>query len=158
MDGPWFWSWLARATPEMRANLEMVRLPFDPQLAPGGLTLSLSDGLSPEKKAAAWKFVAFATRPEYQRSFIVTTGQPSGRVSPVLTPADEKDYPHLVTVSASARDAEALFPADQAIRANFAEFSAIIMKAALRAISTQDPVPTILAEAQAELERAIPLK
>ncbi|HTJ56044.1 MAG TPA: sugar ABC transporter substrate-binding protein [Devosiaceae bacterium] len=157
IDGPWFWSWLAKASPEVKANLKMIRLPFGPQLAPGGISLHLAGGLDKQTEDAAWKFILYATGKQLQRDYLVETGQPAGRASTVLSPADEKQYPYLLTISQSAADAVPVFPADQKIKANFAEYSSIIMKAALRALSTEDDTAAILKDAQSELEQEIPL-
>lgn len=156
VDGPWVWSWLERATPEMRPNLKMVRVPWDPQQAPGGITIHVAEGLDPETKAAAWKFIEFATRPEWQREYLIMTGQPSGRAASVLAPEDEEMYPHLAVISDAAADGVPMFT-NNAVRANFAEYSAITRTAALRVLTTSDPIDKIMAETQAELERAVPL-
>lgn len=157
VDGPWVWSWLERATPEMRPNLHMVRTPWDPPQAPGGITLHIAEGLDEATEAAAWKFVQFATKPEWQREYLITTGQPSGRAASVLTAEDVEKFPHLQVISETAADGVPLFPTHQAVRANFNEYSAVLRAAALKVLTTQDPVVQILAEAQAELERAVPL-
>lgn len=157
VDGPWVWSWLEKATPEMRDNLQMVRVPWDPQQAPGGITVHIAEGLDAATDAAAWKFIQFLTRPEWQREYIIATGQPSGRVASVLSEEDIAAYPHLQVISNAAADGLPLFPPTQAVRANFAEYSAILKSAALRVLTTSDDVQVILADAQGELERAVPL-
>lgn len=157
VDGPWVWSWLEKATPEMRPNLKMVRTPWDPPQAPGGITLHIAEGLDEATEAAAWEFIAFATRPEWQRDYLITTGQPSGRAASVLTDEDVAAYPHLQLISETAADGVPLFPTHQAVRANFNEYSAVLRSAALKVLTTDAPVADILAEAQAELERAVPL-
>lgn len=157
IDGPWVWSWLEKATPEMRPNLKMVRSPWDPPQAPGGITIHISEGLDEATEAAAWKFVEFATAPEWQREYLIITGQPSGRAASVLTAEDVEKYPHLQLISEVAADGVPLFPTHQAVRANFVEYSAIMRTAALKVLTTDEPVAKILADAQAELERAVPL-
>lgn len=157
IDGPWVWSWLERATPEMRPKLEMARLPFEPQLAPGGLIMNISEGLDKEAEDAAWKFILFVNTKKWQRQYLLATGQPPGRASNVLTPEDEEAHPNLATASASALEAVPLFPKEQPIQANFTEYSSILMEAALRLLSTTDPTETIMSDAQSKLERAIPL-
>lgn len=157
VDGPWVWSWLEGASPEMRPNLHMVRTPWDPPQSPGGISLHIAEGLDEATEAAAWKFIEVATRPEWQREYLIMTGQPSGRASSVLTEADVAEYPHLEVIADSAADGVPLFPTHQAVRANFNEYSAIFRTAALRVLTTDQPVDQILAEAQAELERAVPL-
>lgn len=157
IDGPWMTSWLDRAKPEMKPNLKMVRAPFDKQGAPGGITLHIANGLDKATEDAAWKFILHATQEKWQRAYIKQTGQPSGRARSVLTPDDAKEAPVLKIVSDAAADGVPLFPTDQRIRANFAEYSAILMKAGLRALSSTDPTATIMADTQAELQRAVPL-
>jgi len=157
VDGPWVWSWLEKATPEMRPNLKMVRVPWDPQQAPGGITIHIAEGLDEATEAAAWKFIQFATKPEWQREYLIITGQPSGRAASVLTAEDEAQYPHLAVISDAAKDGLPIFSSEQSVRANFAEYSAILRTAALKVLTTEEPVDKILADAQAELERAVPL-
>jgi multiple sugar transport system substrate-binding protein len=157
VDGPWVWSWLEKATPEMRPNLVMARTPWEPPQAPGGVTLHIAEGLDQATESAAWKFIEFATKPEWQREYLIITGQPSGRAASVLTAEDIEKYPHLQLISETAADGVPLFPTHQAVRANFAEYSAIFRAAALKVLSTTEPVESILAGAQGELERAVPL-
>lgn len=157
IDGPWVWSFLDKATAEMRPNLKMVQIPWEPQLSPGGITYHLAEGLDQATADAGWKFIQFAVQPEYQRTYLIMTGQPSGRARSVLTEADNAEFPHLAVISEAATKGVPIFPADQAVRSGFAEYTAIMRSAALRVISTSDPIETILAETQAELERTIPL-
>jgi multiple sugar transport system substrate-binding protein len=157
IDGPWITSWLDRAKPEMKPNLKMIRAPFDKQGAPGGITLHIAAGLDKPTEDAAWKFILHATQEKWQRAYIMQTGQPAGRARSVLTPEDEKAFPVLKIVSDAAAEGVPLFPTDQRVRANFAEYSAILMKAGLRALSTTDPTAKILGDAEADLKRAIPL-
>jgi len=157
IDGPWVWSWLEKAKPEMRPNLKMIRSPFNPQQLPGGITIHLADGLDQETQDAGWKFIQFVTRPEWQRQYLKITGQPSGRKSTMLTPEDIATAPQLKTISEAAADGQPLFPSDQQIRGNFSEYSSILMKAAVQLLSTQTPTADILKEAQDELEDALPL-
>lgn len=157
IDGPWMTSWLDRAKPEMKPNLKMVRAPFDKQGAPGGITLHIANGLDKATEDAAWKFILFASQEKWQRAYLKQTGQPSGRGRSVLTADDEKEAPILKVISDAAADGVPLFPTDQRVRANFAEYSAILMKAGLRALSSTDPTATIMADTQAELQRAVPL-
>lgn len=157
IDGPWVWSWLEKATPEMRPKLKMVRTPFEPQEAPGGITIHIAEGLDQGTADAAWKFVQFVTRPEWQRAYLKQTGQPAGRKSPVLTSDDIAAAPQLEIISAAAMASEPLFPTDQRIRGNFAEYSAILMTAALKLLSTQEPTEAVLKVAQDQLQAAIPL-
>ena len=93
IHGPWVWSWLEKASPAVRPNLKMVRAPFEPQLAPAGITIHMSNGLDKATENAAWTFIDFVTRARWQRDYILMTGQPAGRVSPVLTEADKAKAP-----------------------------------------------------------------
>jgi len=157
VDGPWVWTWLEGASAEMRPNLHMVRTPWDPPQAPGGVSLHIAEGLDEATEAAAWKFIEVATRPEWQREYLKITGQPSGRASSVLTAEDIAEFPHLEVIESAAVDGVPLFPTNQAVRAYFNEYSAIMRAAALKVLTTEAPVADIMAETQAELERAVPL-
>ena len=75
----------------------------------------------------------------------------------MLTAEDEAQYPHLAVISDAAKDGLPIFSSEQSVRANFAEYSAILRTAALKVLTTEEPVDKILADAQAELERAVPL-
>ena len=158
IDGPWVWSWLEKASPDMRPSLEMTRAPFERQLAPGGVTLHVAEGLDPEVEEAAWNFIEVATRPEMNRDYLKMTGQPSGRGESVLTEEDKAQAPHLAVIEEASATGVPLFPTDEPIRANFAEYQAFLMEAALRILSTNDEVADIMADAQSQLERAIPLQ
>ncbi len=130
---------------------------WDPPQAPGGITPHIAEGLDEATEAAAWKFIQFATKPEWQREYLIITGQPSGRAASVLTADDVAKYPHLELIAETSAAGVPLFPTHQAVRAGFNEYSSILRAAALKVLTTQDPVDKILADAQAELERAVPL-
>lgn len=157
LDGSWVWSWLERATPEMRPKLNMIKAPFDKQLVPGGLTIHIAEGLDEATEDAAWKFIQFTTRQEWQREYLKVTGQPAGRAASVLTDEDIAAAPHLAVIADAAKDGVPMFSPNQQVRANFAEYSAILMQASLRLLSTQDDTVEILTDAQEELESTIPL-
>ena len=157
VDGPWVWTWLEKATPEMRPNLHMVKTPWEPSQAPGGVSLHIGEGLDEATEAAAWKFIEVASRPEWQRQYLIMTGQPSGRAASVLTEEDVTASPHLQVIADAATAGVPLFPTHQAVRAYFNEYSAIMRGAALKVLTTDAAVADIMAETQAELERAVPL-
>ena len=157
IDGPWVWSRLEQASEEMRPNLKMVAVPFERQLAPGGVTLHVAAGLEPEIEDAAWNFVDLATQLEWNRQYTILTGQPSGRGSSTLTEEQVAEAPHLGTIEQASTTGVPLFPTLEPIRANFAEYQAILMEAALRILSTDEAVADIMADTQSALERAIPL-
>lgn len=156
VDGPWVWSWLAKARPEVRPALKMVAAPFPPPIAPGGLTLHISAGIDKARKDMAWRFIEFATTPEWQRQFLILTGQPPGRERDVLTAEDKAANPHLAVIMGPT-GARSLNPAEQPIRASMNEFYAAIRRGQLRLLSTAEPTAQILKETEAELQRVVPL-
>src|SRR5690606_32999847 len=112
--------------------------------------------LDPAAEAKVRDFLTFLAQPEWQERFTQLTSSPSGRTG-ALSEAGITAAPHLATIAEGAVGAEPIIPNVPAIRANSAEFSAIIRRTALKVLSTQEPIEAILAEAQQELDRAVPL-
>lgn len=156
IDGPWMYTTMDKASAEVRSNLHMIKAPFTPVLGGASNSLHIPAGLEPEVEAKVWDFMQFLAQPEWQERFTVLTSSPSGRQG-VLTDAATAAAPQLKVISEGVVGAEPIIPAIEDIRANGSEFSAIIRRAALKVLSTKEPIEGILAEAQLELERAIPL-
>ncbi len=85
-----------------QADFEVGVMPIPGQEAdtyasvPGGGNLYIFKGASPEKQAAAWKFIEFLTRPEYAADFSIQTGYVASRQSAYDTEAMQayvKDVP-----------------------------------------------------------------
>ncbi len=157
VDGPWVLSWLQKASPEMQPLLHLVAAPFNPPVLPGGLNLQISAGIDDDRKDLAWSFIEFATQPEWQRQFLLMTGQPPAWQGDVLSAEDRAANPVLETILEATKGAVPLHPTEQAIRANSAEFLDIIRNATLRLLTSSDPTAEIMEETQQELERAVPL-
>jgi multiple sugar transport system substrate-binding protein len=157
IDGPWMYTTMNKATPEVRPSLHMIRAPFNPVLGGASNSLHIPAGLDPEIEKHVSEFLSFLAQPAWQERFTQLTSSPSGRVG-VLTEAATAASPQLAVIAEGAVDAEPIIPNVKNIRANSAEFSAIIRRAALKVLSTQEPIEGILAQAQQELERAIPLE
>jgi hypothetical protein len=86
----------------------------------------------------------------------MNTSAPAG-LAGVVTADLAAEMPHLETINEAVIGAEPIIPFVPEIRANYNEFSAIIQRAALQILSTDDDIAGILETAQAELERAVPL-
>lgn len=156
IDGPWMYTTMDTATPEVRPDLHMIPAPFDPVLGGASNSIQIPAGLDPEVEEKVWDFIEFIAQPEWQETFTKLTSSPSGREG-VLTAEAIVEAPQLEAISQAVQGAGPIVPAVKNIRANAAEFSAIIRRAALRVLSTEEPVTGILEEAQQELERSIPL-
>ena len=155
-DGPWVWGAVAKAPADVKPALKIGALPF--AVTPGGASnsLHLAAKTDAKKKDAAWKFIELAASPEWQNRYALT-GSPAPRKG-VLTAADLQKEPQLKVINDEAAKAQNLFPAVQAVRANYNDFATAVTKSAMKMISTQEPTDKVLAELQKELEKTVPLK
>lgn len=156
IDGPWMYANFENASGDVRPNLEMVAAPFSPPLGGASNSIHLPDGLDPEIEQHAWAFIEYLARDDMQERYLVLTASPSGRAD-VLSDDAIEEMPHLSEIAQAADGALPIIPNERAIRANANEFNAILQRTALRVLSTEEPVESILADAQQELERTIPL-
>jgi len=156
IDGPWMYARIEETKPEIRAVLKMVKAPFSPTLGGASNSIHIPAALSEKEKEDAWAFIRFIAQPEWQLKYTMITSAPAG-MKGAVTPEVAAAKPQLKTINDAVIGAEPIIPNVKAIRANSNEFFAITQRAALRVLSTKDPVSTILKETQAELERAIPL-
>ena len=157
IDGPWVYALFKNAPETVRPSLRMAAIPFAPHMGGASNSLHIPAGLSAERKALVWEFIQMAKQPEWQRRYFVLTSSPPG-LPGALTEAERSAAPQLVTVAASASGAQPFIPTLQPVQANVNEFVQVLMRTALRVLSTTDPIPAILAQAQSELEQAAPLR
>jgi multiple sugar transport system substrate-binding protein len=156
LDGPWVYALFKSAPETVRPSLRMMAVPFTPHLGGAANSLHIPSGISADRKHLVWEFIRLAMQPEWQRRYFVLTSSPPGLPSS-LTEDEKKAAPQLVAVADAATGAEPFIPTIQPIQANVNEFVQILERAAVRLISTNDPVTQICAETQAQLQRAIPL-
>ena len=156
IDGPWMYASLEGASPDVRENLVMVEAPFSPTLGGASNSIHIPKGLDPEVEEAAWSFIEFLSQPEWQQRYTLLTSAPAPRQD-VLTPELLEQAPQLESINDAVIGAEPIIPYVRAIRANIGEFHAIVQRAGLRILSTDEPVEDILADLQGELEAKIPL-
>ncbi len=157
IDGPWVYSIIATAPEDVRPHLKIMKPPFPVALGGAAQSLHIAAGLDPETRDAAWSFIEFLTRKEWQERWTVLTTAPTG-LNGVLTPELAKEYPQLEVVNAASEGVRPTFPSDTGIRSNLNEFTQILMRSGVRLLSTEDPTADVLAETQAELERTFPLE
>lgn len=156
LDGPWVYALFKNAPDAVRPSLHMAAIPFMPHTGGASNSLHIPAGISPEHKQLVWEFIKLAMQPEWQRRYFVLTSSPPGLPS-ALTEEESKAAPQLAAVAQSATNAESFIPTLQPVQADVNEFVQILERAAVRMISTSDPMVRICAETQAELQRAIPL-
>jgi multiple sugar transport system substrate-binding protein len=156
IDGPWVYSLFKSAPEAVRPALRMIAPPFSPHTGGAANSLHIPAGISAERKDLVWQFIKLSMQPEWQRRYFVLTSSPPGLPS-ALTAAELAAAPQLGPVAEAAKGAQSFFPLLQPVQENVAEFTQILTRMAVRVIATGDPVARIAAEAQAELQRAIPL-
>jgi len=156
IDGPWVYALFKSAPEAVRASLRMIAPPFVPHTGGASNSLHIPAGISAERKELVWQFIKLAMQPEWQRRYFVLTSSPPGLPS-ALTAAELSTAPQLAAVAEAAKGAQSFFPLLQPVQENVAEFTQILMRMAVRVIATSDPVARIAEQAQAELQRAIPL-
>ena len=156
IDGPWVWALLERAPKEVRANLKMTKCPFSPPLGGASNSIHIAAGLDAATQDAAWSFIAFLARPEWQRRCTELAASPTGGIN-TLTPELERSRPELKLITEAVIGAQATAPLNQMLRSNYAEFNHILQRTAVKVLSTTVPVSDILKETQRQLEQAVPL-
>jgi multiple sugar transport system substrate-binding protein len=156
LDGPWVYALLKNAPEAVRPSLKMMAVPFLPHTGGAANSLHIASGISAERKELVWQFIKLAMQPEWQRRYFVLTSSPPG-LPGALTAEEIAAAPQLAIVAAGVKDAVAYIPTLQPIQANVNEFVQILMRTAVRILTTSDPVAQICEQTQAALARAIPL-
>ena len=156
LDGPWVWALLDGAPAAVRPHLKMAKAPFPPPLGGASNSIHLAAGLDRATEDAAWSFVLFLARPEWQQRYTELSAAPAARRD-ALTPALAAKRPELALINGAVVGALSTTPANQVLRSNYTEFNHIIQRAAVQVISTTTPIARIMADTQAELERSVPL-
>lgn len=156
VDGPWVAALLERAPPTVRPALRMGKAPFSPPLGGASNSLHIAAGQPQAVQDAAWRFIQMLAEPRWQRRYTEMASVPAPRQG-VLTDELAAARPGLRAVNEAAVGVLSTTPANQSLRANYNEFNKILQRTAVRVLSTQEPVPAILRDAQAELEQAAPL-
>lgn len=156
IDGPWVYSSVGKATPEVREKLKIVQTPFDVAVGGAVNSMHIAGTATPEQQNAAWEYVKFISTKEWQQRWAELTVSPPA-MQGILTPELIAKQPALEELSKAPTEIVSAWPANQAIRSNLNEFRSILTNAGLRLLSTDEPTETIAQETQAELERAFPL-
>jgi len=157
IDGPWVYSSVGEAAPEVRDNLKIMQTPF--RVAVGGAvnSMHIASTATPEQQDAAWEYVKFISTKEWQQRWAELTVSPPA-MQGIVTPDLIAKQPMLEEISKARADVVSAWPDNQGIRSNLNEFRSILTNAGLRLLSTEEPAEAIAQETQAELERAFPLK
>jgi multiple sugar transport system substrate-binding protein len=156
IDGSWVLPLLDKATPELRPNLKMVALPFEPRSGGIANSLHIPAGISDERKDLVWSFYQKVVSPKWQQQCLLMCGVPVG-LETALTEEMRKTHPHLVEIMSAAKGALPMIPIIDKLRAQAREYSTIINRVGVRLVSTQVPTDQIAEEAFGEVQKAIPL-
>ena len=156
-DGPWIWSFVAKAPEAIRPNLQVTRVPFPKVTGGTSNSIHMAASLSKPKQELVWKFIELAASPKWQGEYAVMSASPAPRRDSLPADAASK-LPHLKLVMDSAATATSVFPTNPALQESYNEYASIFGRAMLKLQSTQDPTADILANLQKELERAVPLR
>ncbi len=156
VDGPWVYSLLAKAKPEVRPHLQMVKAPFSPPIGGAGNSLHIAASADAATADAAWSFIQFLAQPEWQQRYTASGNVAAPRRN-VITPEMAKQRPELVQINEAVVGAINIAPPNQMLRSNYNEFNHIIVESSVKVISTTVPIAQIMKETQDRLERAVPL-
>jgi ABC-type glycerol-3-phosphate transport system substrate-binding protein len=156
IDGPWVYSSVSEAAPEVREKLKIVQTPFDVAVGGAVNSMHIAAAATPEQQNAAWEYIKFISTKEWQQRWAELTVSPPA-MRGILTPELVAKQPALEELSKAPKEVVSAWPGNQAIRSNLNEFRSILTNAGLRLLSTDEPTETIAQETQAELERAFPL-
>lgn len=153
MEGPFTWPAFKGPEGDQMPQARMGQVPFEN--IPGSMSNSLhiAAASDPEIQDLVWEFIKVAAEPEFQRSYTELTFSPAARMSA----GADLDDPVLETINAAAAEAVDIFPTNQTLRENYAEYTDLLVEAGIRLQSTDDPTEEVMADLQAELESRIPL-
>jgi multiple sugar transport system substrate-binding protein len=157
LDGPWSYTLLKTAPDAVRPSLKMMAPPFLPHTGGAANSLHIPSGITADRKDLVWQFIKLAMQPEWQRRYFVLTSAPPG-LPGTLTTEDVAAAPQLAAVAEGVKGAVPYIPMLQPIQADVNEFVQILMRTAVRILTTSDPVAQICEQTQAELARTIPLR
>ena len=106
MEGPWIYSFVQRAEPEVRENLRVVPVPFEVPVGGGSNVIGMPSEISDERKELVWDFIEIATSQEWQEAYGVAVGNPAPRPG-TITDALIEAVPHVEILQASQSTASA---------------------------------------------------
>jgi multiple sugar transport system substrate-binding protein len=156
LDGPWVYALFTSAPEAVRPSLKMMAAPFTPHTGGAANSLHIPAGISAERKELVWQFLQLAKQPEWQRRYFMLTSSPPG-LPGALTAEETAAAPQLKAVAEATKGAVSYLPLLQPIQSNVNEFVQILMRTAVRILTTTDPISQICQQTQAELARTIPL-
>jgi multiple sugar transport system substrate-binding protein len=155
IDGPWDWG--DRGQAAIRDHFKMVPAPFSPRVGGAANSLHIAAGIDPQKKDLVWKYYLMLTESKWQERYAILTSSPPGRLN-VLSEQTKTEKPYLATILEAADGAVPVIPRVAAIRGNYNEYTATVVRTAVRILTTQDPIQGLLSNLQAQLEKVAPLK
>ena len=156
VDGPWVYTLLGKATPQVRPHLQMVKAPFSPPIGGAGNSIHIAADVDRPTADAAWSFILFLAQPQWQQRY-TELGNVAAPRRDVITPEIAKQRPELVQINDAVVGAINIAPDNQMLQSNYNEFNHIIVESAVKVISTTAPIAQIMKETQDQLERAVPL-
>jgi multiple sugar transport system substrate-binding protein len=140
-----------------KADARLTATPFGRTLGDGVIGLNIPAGTSKATQDAAWTLITFVTQPEWQRKLMQAVYSFSGLK--VDLPADVvKTKPVYGALMAADFNINSRGPLEPAILKNSGEFYQIVTRTGVKLISTDQPSSGVLADMQAQLERAVPLQ
>lgn len=151
LDGPFLLPELAAAPEEVRADLKVTRAPFE--TVPGGSSNSIHmpADIDARKADAVWDLIALAATPKWQRRYTELTSNPAPRQGSVTAEAIAQT-PQLELFQTLSDEAVSIYPGSQYQREHFGRISDIVAEASTALITGDDPVESIAADLQAQLE------
>ena len=94
---------------------------------------------------------------KWQERYAILTSSPPGRRN-VLSKQTEQERPYLATILEAADGVVPVVPRVTAIRSNYNEYTATVVRTAVLILTTKDPIKGLLANLQTQLERVASLK
>lgn len=156
LEGPWIWPVVMKGPAEVQKQIAIVATPFGKNLGGGVTSLEIPSGNDQTVQDAAWRFIAFTMDPKWQQRLTALTFAPSALKTEL--PADVMNsQPVFAAMTAANVNVEPRLPPVEKISANYGEYRKIVMTAAVKLLSTDVPTADVLAEAQQQLEQAVPL-
>lgn len=141
LDGPWMWGLLAKAKPELRADLQVAETPTQTPLGGTSNVIGMAASLSPERKRLVWEYIRMITSQPWQERYVALSGQLAPRPHS-LTPETLAAKPFLATFQA-AQDKAAAKGIDRlpaGFETTYNEFAKLITEEAQRmVIDNADP-------------------
>lgn len=151
LDGPFMIPQFKELDPSIGDSIKIARAPFEYVSYYAGNGLHIPESIPEEQKEKVWNFIEIATRADMQDLFVELTKTPAARNG---AGAGVETDPLLDPFLADAAESVSILPEAPGIRAEFGEFSRIVMDGLIEMQTSDKPTEDILQSIEDNLASA----